>query len=945
MISAYVNLFDDWELLDAALNSIAPMVDEIVVVDGAYKWMTPFFARLERDPTKSVDNVYDVLSKYSSKVRTITGIWDNELHKRMAGFDACRNRYVFRHDADEVITFHETAMERFFRSGLGVAEMDMPTVLAPGWINADNHDRLQRQSCLFDSNLVNAKQHLSHLWLILPPEEAAARETRDTSLVYRESIAFNAHLTCWRPPATSVNRARFYVLNFIRSSGTLPWLKNFAYGDGVDFSDLFDRIAPADFQDILRGDPIVAAPPDLTNGVVRAWTMTEAQRQALAPLWAGLHRGLAALNDSLAAEPRAMARGSRYYMDITTAESLGALVHDDVARFDFSDQLTAAEARVVSLGSTEPYVRTDPLDVQFSGSELSVFIPPFAGRADALLRRAICISAWGAAREPIMHFRLLRGRAADQTPAPLSAAEIFDKGGQWRLAGRFDEADALLSEAIERFPDIPWLPIQYATVSVTRRDWAQAVTRWNAVLARFPLDVSAMVGLGEALREQGDLDAADDILSDAVDRYPDSDMPFIHHAWVSVRRKDWTPALERWRAMLARFPNNPYALAGIVEALLELGDMDAAEASVGGFLMRSPDDSRLIALETIIRNRQRELRQPTMVVAEQVAAQGIALKLPEREANPEVLIEITSICNFACTYCVSSMELREKKEMSIETFRDVMAQVAKITTKPICLHVDGEPTSHPRFKEMALLVNSHGLPIWLATNGSHLEPDLLEIRMDPLISMSTLPEELAKRHSKLDFDAYIARIARYASAWAESRAPQSVAFQIIHYHQESEAANREYKRRKDAFLVEFCRRAGLNETCFESSSVHEDAYRLMRKTDGRGLTFIKQIVSKGGLYPADGKFVERERATAGFCDAPWRQLVVHSNGTLGACCVDLSGGTSFATAHEVATTSLKELWESSPRIQSMRRAFLEGKVEREVCQRCLKQGQVAFAPR
>ncbi len=266
-----------------------------------------------------------------------------------------------------------------------------------------------------------------------------------------------------------------------------------------------------------------------------------------------------------------------------------------------------------------------------------------------------------------------------------------------------------------------------------------------------------------------------------------------------------------------------------------------------------------------------------------------------------------------------------------------------MTTKPVRLAVDGEPTSHPRFREMALLANSHGLAVWLATNGSRLDPSFLDIRMDPLISMSTLPEELAKRHNKLDFDTYIARIANYTAAWARSAAPQNLSFQIIHYPQPGAAAEAEYRRRKNVFLVEFCQRAGLRETCIEENSVDEEVCRLRRNSHPGQLLFLKQRVVAGGLYPDDGKLVERERATTGFCNAPWRQLVIHSNGTLGACCTDLSGGTTFADAKEGATASIKQLWESSPRIMAMRRAFLQGRVERDVCQRCLRQGQIRFA--
>src|SRR5205085_1741988 len=147
--------------------------------------------------------------------------------------------------------------------------------------------------------------------------------------------------------------------------------------------------------------------------------------------------------------------------------------------------------------------------------------------------------------------------------------------------------------------------------------------------------------------------------------------------------------------------------------------------------------------------------------------------------------------------------------MSMETFKEVMAEVALLTTKPIGLHVDGEPTSHPHFREMALLVNTYGLPISLATNGSHLDPAFLDIKMDPLISMSTLPEELARRHTKLNFDAYIDRIVKFVRAWASSSAEQNIFFQIVHYPQATLEASQEYKSRKDAFLVEFSKRAGL----------------------------------------------------------------------------------------------------------------------------------------
>src|SRR5262249_21738941 len=193
-----------------------------------------------------------------------------------------------------------------------------------------------------------------------------------------------------------------------------------------------------------------------------------------------------------------------------------------------------------------------------------------------------------------------------------------------------------------------------------------------------------------------------------------------------------------------------------------LGRADEAECALEAALALEPANPHAQRLLSPLR----EARPPQENVTRQLRKRNIAAELIERLANPEVFIEVTSVCNFACTYCVSPMKLRKKQQMSLETFRRVLEQVAGMTRKPVRLHIDGEPTSHPQFKEMALLVNSYGLPVWLATNGSQLDSSFLDIWMDPLISISTSPEELAKRHRKLDFDRYIDRIVNYARDWS-----------------------------------------------------------------------------------------------------------------------------------------------------------------------------------
>jgi tetratricopeptide (TPR) repeat protein len=529
----------------------------------------------------------------------------------------------------------------------------------------------------------------------------------------------------------------------------------------------------------------------------------------------------------------------------------------------------------------------------------------------AMLADAEAASAAGEWQVAIGRWEALR------TQFPEDARSWRETGEAYFQAGLLSTADAILSDAVEKFPNDLWICHRYAFIAQPRSDWREALTRAEKLRDRFPDHAIGRIMLGEAYRALGKLHLADSVFHSAVECFPQDEWAHLRYAELAEYRQDWSQALDRWRAMLKVLPQNKAALIGRDRALRELNHPEEADALID------------------------ELRN---AVVNEIEKRGIEAALPARLANPQVLIEITSICNFACTYCVSPMKLREKKQMSMDSFRPIIEQVASMTTSPVRLHTDGEPTSHPQFKEMALLVNSYGLPVWLATNGSYLDPSFLDIWMDPLISMSTLPEELAKRHNKLDFDSYIDRIAAYTRAWANSQARQNLVFQIIHYSQADAAAELAYKTRKDGFLVEFCRRAGLYDSCVEATSVEDENYLLNRSGHPGWVQFLKQPVGVGGLYPDDGRMVGRTRAKTGFCDAPWRQLVVHSNNTLGACCVDLSGGTTFATADEVATTPLKQLWESNPTITATRQAFLQGRAALDVCQRCLSQGQVTFPP-
>ncbi len=301
--------------------------------------------------------------------------------------------------------------------------------------------------------------------------------------------------------------------------------------------------------------------------------------------------------------------------------------------------------------------------------------------------------------------------------------------------------------------------------------------------------------------------------------------------------------------------------------------------------------------------------------------------------NPQVLIEITSHCNFHCSYCLSPL-IENKRFMPLETVKRVVDQAVELTRFPLRLHTDGEPMSHPDFfKIVDYIVSIKQHDISLATNGSLLTPKLLRYPISILISVSTDAEEFSKR-SSLSYEKYLRKIGEYVTQWYRTDSRQRVNFQLIYALNPGEAGYAEYDEKKIRFMREMVRELLESGNVTEVSSPESDVYTL-EKADGSCLKFIKMRLARGGLYPVDGKVVDQGETGSGFCDSPWKRITVLSNGTIGFCCIDLSGATAFATIDDLEHRSLKELWEHHPDVRRIRDGFLKNEVLLDVCRRCL----------
>ncbi len=397
-ISGYLSIYNDWDLLTPALRSAAPYLDELVVVDGAYSWMAPLIRQLGHQPERSQQPVRDALAGCGVPVRVIEGVWANEVEKRRAGYAACQGRYVLRLDADEVLFVDTARLERFLASGGAVAEMEMPTYLAPGFIQGEPGGApLPRQAFLFDRQLVSAEQHLRHLWLVLTVDALPPAERLP---VFPEPVAFNAHLTTWRTPRTAVQRALFYTLNWSRRHG-VPWIAALKDRPLEDVAALLRHVPAEAFLEAMLSHRLVSGHFDTAGEPMRPTPLSPEQERGLVPLHTKYLAAQVALNQDLTKQPRRIIQSEPVCLDLSSDAGLDALARHGCITLEVFKVLRRAEAEMRYLIPRPPWELRRPLSVTALDTALQVSLPGKTAETDGFLRRVLVLNIWTVAGHPL----------------------------------------------------------------------------------------------------------------------------------------------------------------------------------------------------------------------------------------------------------------------------------------------------------------------------------------------------------------------------------------------------------------------------------------------------------------------------------------------------------------------------------------------------------------
>jgi tetratricopeptide (TPR) repeat protein len=145
-----------------------------------------------------------------------------------------------------------------------------------------------------------------------------------------------------------------------------------------------------------------------------------------------------------------------------------------------------------------------------------------------------------------------------------------------RRAGRLEAAEELSKKAIQLFPKDIRVWLEWARSAEFRRDWPEALRRWEVVGETFQ-HVQCDIGLAHALEELGRFEEAEQRLKDAQGRRPLLEVISIALARLANRRGDKEEAVLRWADTRRRFPLLPVGYQEGFRQLVKMGRWADAE--------------------------------------------------------------------------------------------------------------------------------------------------------------------------------------------------------------------------------------------------------------------------------------------------------------------------------------------------------------------------------
>ncbi|WP_135555401.1 radical SAM/SPASM domain-containing protein [Paenibacillus cymbidii] len=278
----------------------------------------------------------------------------------------------------------------------------------------------------------------------------------------------------------------------------------------------------------------------------------------------------------------------------------------------------------------------------------------------------------------------------------------------------------------------------------------------------------------------------------------------------------------------------------------------------------------------------------------------------------KVYVEITSVCNLACTFCPPTE--RKANFIQRDTFSHILDQI-KPYTNHIYLHVKGEPLLHPRIDELLDESAAKGFRVNITTNGTLIAKNSAKLLGKPALRQINFSLHSFDGHiGSNNREGYLQAI--FAFVREVVKQGVIVSFRLWNLRRDN-ATNLELQRNRETLSM-LEREFGLD-------------YRIEEKViPGSGVRIAPNVYLNQDHEFEWPSLHAPEDEGRGFCHALRSQAAILSNGTVVPCCLDGEGVIDLGNVHETPFSVIVE----GERANRLVDGFSRREAVEELCRKC-----------
>jgi sulfatase maturation enzyme AslB (radical SAM superfamily) len=309
-------------------------------------------------------------------------------------------------------------------------------------------------------------------------------------------------------------------------------------------------------------------------------------------------------------------------------------------------------------------------------------------------------------------------------------------------------------------------------------------------------------------------------------------------------------------------------------------------------------------------------------------------------------IEVSNTCNFRCDFCPLTVSGRKLHSMPFSVYRNIVDQVAENgLSDTIMLHVLGEPLLYADVLNAVRYASNRQLKVIITTNGSLLNPDMIEALNDSGLYSMDISLQLfgnsrhRSRHAGLSFQDYYRTLLESVRVIQERTDIQliikmmnTVGGKLFSFERPMAFAQqgREFRGLVYRLIMDVYQGLGVDihqkEIAGKLRKVNLNSAVRIRLAENL-YVFVQLFMDWGNA------FCERKvfPAKFGSCSFAFTTPAVLSDGSVVMCCADYDGHTTLGHIDEHPLAAILD----SDRTRYLWEGFEKNRLRHPYCRRCL----------